>query len=400
MLLADDHARAFMPYPAVAVPSAAEGSLAGLTLAVKDLFDVAGYPTSCGNPHLLAASGAKTRTAPTIQRLLDAGARFVGKTQTDELAWSLYGMNPHFGTPLNTVAPERIPGGSSSGSASAVAARLADIGIGTDTGGSVRGPASFCGLWGFRPTQGRISLDGCMTLARSFDTCGFLARDGATMARVGEVLLGADPHALPVKPRLLMARDMFARLGEAARSALAGGLKRVTAAAGPAEPVDVYGDAAPEDMAEVFRILQSREILAEFSGWLDTARPQLSAPLAKRFRDARAITDAQALAAGHRREVFQAGLDVLLGLDGVLIAPVVHDAALRLDADQAALDAYRPAAIALLCVAGLAGLPQVTVPAGRVDGAPIGLSLIGPRGSDASLLVLARRLWGDRPAVG
>ncbi|WP_281354819.1 amidase family protein [Chelativorans alearense] len=128
-------------------------------------------------------------TTPAIQRVFDAGARFVGKTHTDELAWSLYGMNPHFGTPVNPAAPDRIPGGSSSGSA--VAAGIADIGIGTDTGGSVRAPASFCGIWGLRPTHGRIPLKGCMELAASLDTCGFFARDAATMeAGRGDVRRG------------------------------------------------------------------------------------------------------------------------------------------------------------------------------------------------------------------
>src|SRR3712207_6573184 len=120
MLLDNDPACAFMPYPAVSVAHAEKGPLLGLTFAAKDLFDVAGYPTGCGSPHMLALSGLKTRTAPTVQRLLDAGARLVGKTITDELAFSMSGKNAHFGTPVNGGAPDRIPGGSSSGSAAAV----------------------------------------------------------------------------------------------------------------------------------------------------------------------------------------------------------------------------------------------------------------------------------------
>src|SRR6218665_673770 len=200
MLLKSDPVRAFMPYPAVAVENASEGPLSGLTLAVKDLFDVKGYRTGCGCPTKLAESEVKTVTAPAVQRLLDAGARFVGKTHTDELAWSMYGMNAHFGTPVNVAAPDRIPGGSSSGSAAAVAAGLADIALGTDTGGSVRAPASFCGLWGLRPTHGRISLEGCMELCASFDTAGFFARDAGTLALTGAVLLDDDTVALPENP--------------------------------------------------------------------------------------------------------------------------------------------------------------------------------------------------------
>ncbi len=159
MSMLRDAARAFMPYPDAPVAHATSGPLAGLAFAVKDLFDVAGYPTSGGQPFVLAMSGIKTTTAPTVQRLLDAGARFVGKTITDELAFSMNGQNAHFGSPVNGAAPDRISGGSSSGSASAVSNGLCDFALGSDTGGSVRAPANHCGLVGLRPTHGRISLD-------------------------------------------------------------------------------------------------------------------------------------------------------------------------------------------------------------------------------------------------
>ncbi|PIL19156.1 hypothetical protein P775_16085, partial [Puniceibacterium antarcticum] len=213
MLIDKDPYHCFMPYEAIPVASAADGPLAGLTLAVKDIYDVAGYRTGSGCPLRLAQSPVATVTAPAVQRLLDAGARFVGKTHTDELAWSMYGMNAHFGTPVNPAAPDRIPGGSSSGSAVAVAGGLADIAIGSDTGGSVRAPASFCGIWGLRPTHGSVSLDRVQPLAPSYDTGGFFARDGGTLGRVAEVLIGADQVVLPDTPDLLRPADMLSQLG-------------------------------------------------------------------------------------------------------------------------------------------------------------------------------------------
>src|SRR5919112_6917025 len=227
MLLDADPARAFLPYPAADVPNAAEGPLHGLTFAVKDLYDVAGYPTGGGSPHVLALSGLKQRNAPIVQRILDAGARFVGKTHTDELAFSMNGRNAHFGTPVNGGAPDRIPGGSSSGSASAVSNELCDFALGTDTGGSVRAPASHCGLFGLRPTHGRVSLDGAIGLAPSLDTCGFFAQDGETFRRVGDVLLGDDWAPVPERPRLLLAAGAFAALDSAVRGALAPPVKRI-----------------------------------------------------------------------------------------------------------------------------------------------------------------------------
>ena len=144
-----------MAYPDAPVARSASGDLLGLSFAVKDLFDVAGYPTSGGQPILLAASGIKTQHARLVAQALAAGAAFVGKTVTDELAFSLNGSNAHFGAPINGAAPDRLSGGSSSGSASAVSLGCADFALGTDTGGSVRAPASHCGLIAFdRPTVG------------------------------------------------------------------------------------------------------------------------------------------------------------------------------------------------------------------------------------------------------
>src|SRR4029079_18079033 len=156
MLIPSDPVHAFIDYPDVPVPNAPDGPLAGLTFAVKDIFDVAGYVTGCGNPEKRAESKPARAHAPVVAALLGAGARFVGKTHTAELAFSLDGRNEHYGTPINPAAPGRVPGGSSSGSAPAVAAGLVDIALGSDTGGSIRGPGSFCGLIGLRTTFGRV----------------------------------------------------------------------------------------------------------------------------------------------------------------------------------------------------------------------------------------------------
>ncbi|MCR4267594.1 amidase [Nitratireductor sp. ZSWI3] len=388
MLLQEDPFHAFVPYPSVDVPSASAGPLAGLRVAVKDIFDVAGYRTGCGCPLKLAESDVKAATAPAIQRVFDAGARFVGKTHTDELAWSLYGVNPHFGTPVNPAAPDRIPGGSSSGSAVAVAAGLADIGIGTDTGGSVRAPASFCGIWGLRPTHGRIPLEGCMELAASLDTCGFFARDAATMEAVGGVMLGDDTIVLPEEPRLLVAVDMADRLAPEQRAAFDAPFAHLATDSAP-----VYPDGDADALYEAFRDIQSADCNRSVVPWMTAARIPLARGLDQRYAYARAMTAEKEVTANELRQRLRQDLDALLATDGILLAPVVHDAPFRLDAPDAVFDGYRHEAMKLLCVAGLAGLPQLVLPAGRVgDGAPFGVSLIGPRGSDRSLIAAAARL--------
>ena len=388
MLLPENPAHAFVPYPSVPVAHAAGGPLVGLGFAVKDLFDVAGYPTGGGNPLLLALSGTKTSTAPTVQRLLDAGARFVGKTHTDELAFSMNGRNAHFGTPVNGAAPDRIPGGSSSGSAAAVSNRLCDFALGTDTGGSVRAPASHCGLFGIRPTHGRISLSCCLDLAPSFDTCGFLTRDVTTFVRVADVLLGADPAPLPARVRLLRPTDVWNLLAPEVAEALSPALARVEAAAGKAKPCEAALDSF-DAMYWSFRHLQGREAWAVDGPFIERFAPPLGPGVAERFAWSRQVTDAQVDSAARFREAYRRHLDELLGADGVLVLPTMPDVAPLLAADEGELEAYRNAAIRMLCISGLAGFPQVTLPLASRLGAPLGISLLGPAGTDGSLIALA-----------
>ena len=165
----DDDIGAWVPHGRFVLPGATQGPLAGLRFVAKDVFDVAGHPTGAGNPTWLATHAPATRHAPAVQALIDAGATLAGKVLTDELAYSLHGDNHHYGTPVNRAAPGRVPGGSSSGTAAAVAARKVDFGLGTDTGGSTRVPASYCGLWGLRTTHGALSADGLVPLHPGFD---------------------------------------------------------------------------------------------------------------------------------------------------------------------------------------------------------------------------------------
>jgi amidase len=386
-----DPARAFVPYPDAPVPRAATGPLADLSFAAKDLFDVAGYPTGGGNPIVLAMSGIKTRTAPTVQKLLDAGARFVGKTVTDELAFSMNGNNAHFGAPINGAARDRITGGSSSGSASAVSSNLCDFALGTDTGGSVRAPANHCGLYGLRPTHGRVSLEGALDLAPSFDTCGWFARDIGTFARVADVLLGPDAAPLPERVRLLRPDDVWAQPAPAAVDALKGAADRVQGVLGPAKGIEVVLESF-DAMYWNFRYLQSREAWLTDGPLIERYAPPLGPGVAERFAWSREVTDAQVNAAHVFRTAFRAQLASLLGNDGVLLMPTMPDIAPLRSDSEAALEDYRNRAIRMLCIAGLAGFPQLSMPLASREGAPLGISLLGPAGSDRSLVALAQRI--------
>jgi amidase len=391
MPLVNDIAHAFLPYPDVTVPHAKAGPLKGLSFGVKDLFDVAGYPTGGGQPFVLAMSGIKNRTAPAVQQLLDAGARFVGKTVTDELAFSMNGNNAHFGAPLNGAAPGRIAGGSSSGSASAVSNNLCDFALGSDTGGSVRAPANHCGLYGIRPTHGRISLAGVLGLSPSLDTCGYFARDMETFARVSAVLLGEDAVGLPPTIRLLKPLDIWSMLDAEVAAAQAAPLALVEAALGKAAETRVMLDDT-QAAYWCLRRIQGYEAWRVHGPLIERFCPPLGPGIAERFAWSRGVTDAQHADATVYRERFTQQLAEVLGSDGVLVMPTVADIAPQTTDGGEKMEIYRNRSIQMLCLAGLSGFVQISMPMGQRLGAPLGLSLLGPAGSDMALVRLAQRI--------
>ncbi len=387
-----DELGAFCQETPVALTGAAAGPLAGLDFGAKDVFDVAGHISGCGNPDWRASHPPADATAPALQLLLDAGADLAGKTETDELTYSLMGENAHYGTPVNVNAPGRIPGGSSSGSAAAVAGKLVDFAIGTDCGGSVRLPASFCGLYGFRPSHGRITLAGCMPLASSFDTFGWFARGPAMLARVGEVLLAETPRAMRPK-QLLIAGDAFQAAGPEVTAALQGALNQVRAFVDKEQGAVIAGDGL-DACFDIFRTLQGAEIWANHRDWITRVRPNFGPGVRERFLWASTVSKCAVAAAKKRREIFSDRVYNLLSDGSVLCLPTSPGIAPRRGASGRELDDFRARAMALLCTAGLAGLPQITLPLASLEGCPLGLSLVGRRGSDMELLTLAEDMAG------
>ena len=382
---------AFVEHGPASLRLVEHGPLADLSFAAKDLIDIAGYRSACGNPDRLRDAQPAVATAPAALVPLMVGAHLIGKTHTDELACGMFGINPHFGTPINPKAPSRVPGGSSSGSASAVAAHFCDFALGTDTGGSVRVPASFCGLYGLRTTFGRISVAGIMAMAPSFDALGFLARDATTLKRVGEVYFGRIGPQPP--PRWLLARDAFEiptrRIKEALLPA-AQSLGQSTEVRLFAEGVEVWLD--------TFRPLQLHDLWSTLGAWGTMPGRRLSQAVAERLDLAANVDPAKFAAAVVRREALTERVVTLLGEDGILILPTAHDLPPLRDAQVAAQVEFREKTLALTCVASLCRLPQINLPAVALDGCPVGLSLIaGPRG-DQRLLALAEKIGHTLPA--
>jgi amidase len=394
-MIPDDPLGAFCRHNHVALAGAAEGPLRGLTFAVKDVFDIAGHRTGNGNPVWLATHEAAARTAPTVARLLVAGADMVGKTHADELAYSLNGENVHYGTPINPRAPGRIPGGSSSGSAAAVAGGLVDFALGTDCGGSIRLPSSYCGIYGIRTSHGLISTEGVVDLAASFDTVGWFARDATVMRRVGEILL---PTVNFQPKRLLLAGDAFAFAGPDVAAALAPAVERVKAAFASVDEVKIY-PADPAEWAGIFRILQGDEIRRKHSAWIDAHDPQFGPGIAERFEWTRTIDPAEVERMRPRREEVARRIADIIGDDAVLCLPSAPGIAPKLRTPPAELEVFRARAFALLCVAGLSRLPQLSLPFAMLDGCPLGLSLIAPHACDLGLLAWVEGRLDPQPAA-
>jgi amidase len=383
-----DRLGAFVPGPRCVREPLGGGPLEGLTFAVKDLFDVAGAPTTYGHPDWARTHPAPTATAPVVTALLQAGAALAGKTVTQELAYGLTGENTWHGTPVNPRAPDRFPGGSSSGSAAAVAGRLVDFAIGSDTAGSVRIPASYCGLLGFRPSHGAVSLAGARALAPSFDTPGWFARDPDLLAAVGEVLLSGPDRGL--SGPLLRVEEAWVNAAPETAEALRPALEKLERAFGRAVSVRI----APEGIDSFFdhfRTVQAEEVWATLGDWIEAAQPEFGPAVSERLAAARAL-DADSAAPGRAfRRIFQARIWPLLVGGAILVYPTSPCPAPPLAASLEEQDLVRASTIGVTAIAGLAGLPEVTLPVATVRGAPIGLSLTAGHGHDRGLLAFAGR---------
>ncbi|GAA5084144.1 hypothetical protein GCM10025760_01590 [Microbacterium yannicii] len=403
-----------------------EGALAGLTVAVKDLFAIKGYRIGAGNPAYLDSARPETTTAPAVSDLLRAGASVRGIARTDEFAYSIAGDNVHYGTPPNGALAGALPGGSSSGPATAVATGQADIGLATDTAGSVRVPASYQGLWGLRTTHGLVPRQGLLPLAQSFDTVGWLTRDGDTLQRVVDWCLSYDGSSAAGEDgpegesgeesgrgrwgesgtdlpwRFVVLDEALAAAEPATRDAVEALLARLAAAPeGPAVSRASIGDL--DAYLVPFRTVQAAEAWRNNGRWVREHPGAVGPAVAERLAAAAAVTaedeaSARALLAPLRERVRD------LVQSSVLLLPTVPGPAPARGRSGADIDAVRLATLRLTTPAAVAGLPALSVPlltvASVLGLAPVGLCLVSREGTDIALVRLARRLAATVSAPG
>ena len=397
-MIAVDEGGAFVPGPRCQVaphPGAVSAPLAGLTVAIKDLIDVALWPTDCGNPDWARTHAPVTAHAACVEAVLAHGASVCGKTITDEMAFSLEGENFYYGTPVNPRCPDRMPGGSSSGSAVAVARGLCDFALGTDTGGSVRIPAAFCGIYGIRTTHGRVKLDGVMPFASSYDTVGWFAQSAAMMARVGTAFFGTQkPDAArvgTVRP-LVMASDILAL----ADADCAEAVSQCAQALGVTDEVNALGDMQAACF-DAYQVLQCREIWQAQGKWLRATKPTFGPTIAPRFGWLSNIPDSALPGAQIVREQISARVNALLAQGCWLVFPTAPCVPPLLKSGEDVRTSFYRRTLTVDAIAGHAGLPQITLPLPRrftasTKGLPIGLSILGAAGDDEALLAFAATL--------
>nr|WP_312148651.1 amidase family protein [Paenibacillus odorifer] len=463
--------------PELTVETLGSGILDGLTFAVKDVFAVAGHSSSAGNPDWLHSHHPSTEHAVVVHRLLLSGATLRGAAHTDELMYSLGGENHHFGTPINPRAVGRIPGGSSSGSAVAVASGSVDFALGTDTGGSIRVPSSYCGVYGFRPTHGAVDFQGVIPLSPAFDTIGWMSDRLDVLQQVGEVLLVAGSTSVKTSKKigssleetvgksieknvlenlennlegdmvktdknnleksqkesletilekrieksaekstekileigpenkvkkymedknkmgtLFVATDCWALVNLENAAILSEGLRCLRSGADHLMEIEIALEGLRVWM-DVFRELQGNEIWETHGVWIENEKPVFGPDIAARFSWAASLAEEDHSVAKCKQKEISNHLRLLLGEDNCLVIPTVPGPAPLRGGDLRQLEENRSGAMMLSCIAGLAGLPQVTIPMLSTSGLPLGLSVIAGHGQDLRLLSWVNEVW-------
>ena len=349
---------------------------------MKDLFDTAGLETTYGSA--IFAGHVPTATAAAVRLLEDAGYANVGKTNLHEFAYGTTSENPHFGDVPNPRFPGRVAGGSSGGSAAAVAADLADAALGTDSAGSIRIPAACCGVVGYKPTHGLVPLDGCWPLAASFDTAGPIAGDVESCRQMLEVLA---PELEPVELESLEQLEVGVAWTELAdpgvRDRVEAAVSRFPRRRGvdlPLVPADTYAVFARE-VADVHRELYAEN--AELYG--EDVRVKLERCFAVRDRD---VEQAERLRRLYREEIEEAldGLDLVLTPTLPIVPPLLQRGAVAGDLD------VREALIRFTYPFSSLGWPALALPCGETEGLPVSLQIAGRAGADALVLAASRLL--------
>ena len=358
------------------------GPLSDLTFVVKDMCEIKGFKSSCGNPDFYEKCLPADDFAPFLKDILNKGATLKGITICDEFFYSLIGENGHYGTPANLNAPGCVPGGSSSGSAAALTTDLYDFSIGSDTGGSVRVPASFCGLLGIRPTHNRINTKGVYPMAPTFDTIGWFARDINTFKKIGFTVLNHQDKTKSVFKDFVIAEDIL----ELANSDIINLFNNYINNSFPEIKKIRLSKHNKDVIADNFRILQGGEIVENVIPWILKNKPKISPEINNRIEMAIKITKDEINQAVKFRENLKKEIELTLPEGLIALFPTTPFSSPKCGQSDEQLSSYRKKLMEFTSIAGMTSRPQISIPKFKDNTGPIGISLLGWRYSDEVLL--------------
>lgn len=400
-------------------PPKAPHPLTGLTFAVSDVFDIDGFVTGFGNLDWERTHVAASQTSSVVSALVEGGATCVGKTVVDEMAYSISGENKNYGTPTNPTAPALMPGGSSSGSAVAVAANLVDFSLGIDTDGGVRVPAGYCGVIGFRPSYGAVSHTGIVPVSSSCDTVGWFAKDPIILRRVGHLLLQV-PFAVQRNPRNIIIADDCLQLIKVSVDRVAQVViksteklfgRQVLKHENLGDYLDVkvpslksfyskksngeVNSSSIRLLANVMQLVKRQEFKCNHGEWISSVKPTLDPIIVAQIRESLEISDEEIENFRTIRSEIRIALNSLLKDDGILVIPTIPDPPLKLGGKEILLEDYLSRAFSLLSLASMSGCCQVTVPLGFHDKYPVSVSLVARHGGDRFLLDTVQTMYSS-----
>jgi amidase len=360
--------------------------LLGYSFAVKDVFDIKGFRTQAGNPDYFSQTSVASTTAPAVSILQEAGASLIGKTQTDELGGSLFGLNEHYGSPLNSHSPNRVPGGSSSGSAAAVAGNLVDFALGADTSGSVRAPASFCGIYGLRPTFGQIPTIGILPISPYLDTVGIFGQHPDVISQVLNVYGIKEQGEIK---RLKIIPSLVSSLQDSLKNPFLEKLKNIKQLTSSSTDFIIEEETLMR-WSSVIRTIAMYGLWQVHKGWILNSNPTFGEIINDRLKMASSISYEDYTQALTRQKEIRIFMEDNLESGDVIVFPMVHDIPPLLSSSIAQLKEFALKASRHTCIAALSGFPEITVPLRNIkENGCLGMSFLGRAGEDASLTSFA-----------
>ncbi|KAM7279216.1 hypothetical protein ACFE04_006350 [Oxalis oulophora] len=403
------------PQPA---PPIAPHPLTDLSFAVSDLFDIQGHVTGFGHPEWEKTHEPASTTATVVSTLVQGGATCLGKTVIDELAYSIHGENKHYGTPTNPAAHARLPGGSCSGAAVAVAADLVHFSLGVDTVGGVTVPAAFCGIIGFRPSHGAVSHAGILPVSESLDTVGWFAKDPSVLRRVSHVLLQLPFGAQRNPKQITIADDGLQLLkipiDRVAQVVIKSTEKTYGRQVLKQENLGQYFDSKVPTLkvflgqksnggtkfssitllAQVMQLLQKHEFRRNHEEWIQMSKPTLDPALTGLIHETQ-VSESEIEICKTIKAEMRAAVNSLLKDDGILVIPTIAYSPPKLGAKEIFSEDYKNRTFGLLSIASLSGCCQVSIPIGYHDKCPVSVSLIARHGGDRLLLDTVQTMYSS-----